>query len=98
MIRQIRRNLQGLCKFRRFVTQGLDLLCFHLSIDLWPVFAHSLAGVTACLSFYAFKELAGIEMDEGRAAVLRTLDHVFGAPRAVARLAVPQRDQRQVVI
>jgi hypothetical protein len=33
-------------------------------------------------------------MDEGRAPVLRALDHVFGAARAVAHLSVSQRDQR----
>src|ERR1044072_5032924 len=45
-----------------------------------------------------FDQLAAVEMNEHRAAVLGPLHHVFGAAGAVAGGAIPQRDQSQVVL
>jgi hypothetical protein len=42
-------------------------------------------------------QFARIKVDERRAAALRSIHHVFGAAGAVARDAVPERDQRQVI-
>ena len=44
-----------------------------------------------------FDQFARIKMDERRAAAFRSIHHIFGAAGAVARGAIPERDQRQVV-